>query len=111
MADDSTYDLMGAFVQNSLPSIGPLDLIVRGRYDISQADAGRIADPVSGKPTSFSDSWSSVVGSARGLLHLDDQDRWNLYAGVGQGFRAPNLSDLTRFDIARSGEESVKGKH
>jgi len=27
-----------------------------------------------------------------------------LFTGVSQGFRAPNLSDLTRFDIARSGE-------
>ena len=29
---------------------------------------------------------------------------WNLYAGVSQAFRAPNLSDLTRLDTARSGE-------
>jgi hemoglobin/transferrin/lactoferrin receptor protein len=29
---------------------------------------------------------------------------WNLYAGISQAFRAPNLSDLTRLDTARSGE-------
>jgi hemoglobin/transferrin/lactoferrin receptor protein len=30
-----------------------------------------------------------------------------LYAGVAQAFRAPNLSDLTRMDVARSGELEV----
>jgi hemoglobin/transferrin/lactoferrin receptor protein len=30
-----------------------------------------------------------------------------LIGGAAQGFRAPNLSDLTRFDIARSGEQET----
>jgi len=30
--------------------------------------------------------------------------------GASQGFRAPNLSDLTRFDIARSGEQEVPAR-
>ncbi|HWN95720.1 MAG TPA: TonB-dependent receptor [Methylomirabilota bacterium] len=104
VADDSTYDLVGAFVQNQLPAWGPLELTVRGRYDHAAADAGRIGDPVSGLPTSFSGSWNSFVGGGRALVHLDEEQHWNVFAGVGQGFRAPNLSDLTRFDIAGSGQ-------
>jgi len=45
------------------------------------------------------------VGNLRLLCHLDDH--WNLYGGAAQGFRAPNLSDLTRFDLARSGEQET----
>jgi hemoglobin/transferrin/lactoferrin receptor protein len=40
----------------------------------------------------------------RGTYHLDKAGHWNVYGGVSQGFRAPNLSDLTRFDIARTKE-------
>jgi hemoglobin/transferrin/lactoferrin receptor protein len=45
-----------------------------------------------------------VVGSARGVYHIDKAGHWNIFGGVSQGFRAPNLSDLTRFDIARTAE-------
>jgi hemoglobin/transferrin/lactoferrin receptor protein len=104
VADDSTYDQTGLFVQNNLPSFGPVDLTLRGRFEHIQADAGRIQDPIAGIPYSYSKSWDSVVGGARALVHLDEKDHWNLFAGVGQSFRAPNLSDLTRFDIAGSGQ-------
>ena len=104
VADNSSYDQAGLFAQNNLPSFGPVDLTVRGRYEHIQADAGRIQDPVTALPYSYSKSWDSVVGGARALIHLDPKDHWNLFAGVGQSFRAPNLSDLTRFDIAGSGQ-------
>jgi hemoglobin/transferrin/lactoferrin receptor protein len=104
VADDASYDQAGLFVQNNLPSFGPVDITLRGRYEHIQADAGRIQDPVTGLPYAYSKSWDSVVGGARALLHLDQKDHWNLFAGAGQSFRAPNLSDLTRFDIAGSGQ-------
>jgi hemoglobin/transferrin/lactoferrin receptor protein len=46
------------------------------------------------------------VGSAR-LLYRAIPNRLNLFTGVSQAFRAPNLSDLTRFDTARSGEIEI----
>lgn len=104
VADDSTYDLFGAFVQNHLPSFGPVDLTFRGRFDHVHADAGRVEDPLTGAATSFSKGWDSFVASGRGVLRLDGELKWNLFAGVSQGFRAPNLSDLTRLDIAGSGQ-------
>ena len=45
-----------------------------------------------------------MVGSLRALAPLGAERRHAVYAGVSQGFRAPNLSDLTRLDTARSTE-------
>jgi hemoglobin/transferrin/lactoferrin receptor protein len=44
------------------------------------------------------------VGSLRTLIPLTTGGGVVLYAGASQGFRAPNLSDLTRLDTARSSE-------
>lgn len=107
VADNSRYDLMGGFVQNQLPPLGPVDLGVRGRFEHAHAHAGRYRDPVTGGATSFENSWDSVVGSARASVRLDAQKRWRVFGGVGQGFRAPNLSDLTRMDIAASGQVEI----
>ena len=54
--------------------------------------------------TSRNDDWNSLVGSLRALAPLGAERRHAVYAGVSQGFRAPNLSDLTRLDAARSTE-------
>jgi hemoglobin/transferrin/lactoferrin receptor protein len=40
----------------------------------------------------------------RGVVRLDRADRSNLFVGVSEAFRAPNLSDLTRFDLAEGGQ-------
>lgn len=104
VADEATYDLAGVYIENRLPRLGPVDLIVGGRFNYAAADAGRMQDPLSGKATSVQDEWRSFVGSARGVVHLGDGERWNAFAGVSQAFRAPNLSDLTRFDIAEGGQ-------
>lgn len=42
--------------------------------------------------------------SASLRVRLDVTRSWNFYGGVSQGFRAPNLSDFTSFELARSGE-------
>ena len=52
----------------------------------------------------MSGDWDDAVGSARLLYYLNDTKSWNAFAGVSQGFRAPNLSDLTRLDTARTDE-------
>ena len=55
----------------------------------------------------MSDSWDNVVGNARLSYQPGEAKHWTIYGGASQGFRAPNLSDLTRFDIARSGEQEI----
>lgn len=104
VADDANYDLLGVYVEDEIPIAERLKLTLGGRFNWAQADAGRVRDPITGGATSFSDDWSTVVGNGRLLWHPDDEERWGLFTGVAQGFRAPNLSDLTRLDIARSGE-------
>jgi len=102
VADDASYDLVGVFIQDTLDLSDSIDLILGGRFNYARADADSVRDPNTGTQITLTDDWSSFVGSVRVVSHLDSEDHWNLYGGVSQGFRAPNLSDLTRFDTARS---------
>lgn len=104
VGDDSSYDLLGIYLHDEAELNDWLTLFLGGRYTHAQADVGKYEDPVSGKAATFSDKWDNAVFSARLTADLDKQDRFKLYGGVSQGFRAPNLSDLSRLDIARSGE-------
>ncbi|MBI5382555.1 MAG: TonB-dependent receptor [Opitutae bacterium] len=108
VADASTYDLAGLFVQNQLTAIGPIDITVRGRYDRAHAALGRTLDPATGGAApSFSKSWDSLVGSVRATWRHSPEGKALAFAGLSQGFRAPNLSDLSRFDTAASGQIEV----
>ena len=102
VADDATYDLFGLYLQNEFPILKDLDAILGIRYTHARADADSVQDPDTGDRIAIEDSWDNVVGSARLVYHAGDH--WNPFGGVSQGFRAPNLSDLTRLDTARSSE-------
>lgn len=94
--DDSRYDLAGLYVQDEL-TFGRFDLVLGGRFTYARAEADRVEDPVTGNVISVENDWTRVVGSARGMYHISPH--WNVYAGVGQAFRAPTLYDLTSFDV------------
>lgn len=104
IADDSMYDLLGVYLQNEYAVNDSLELILGGRYTYASVDADAVEDPVTGNRFSISDDYEALVGSARFLYRIDQAERWNLFGGVSQGFRTPNLSDLTRLDTARSTE-------
>ncbi|HYE18358.1 MAG TPA: TonB-dependent receptor [Tepidisphaeraceae bacterium] len=106
VADDATYDLLGVFVQDEITLAPQWRLTLGGRYTYARVDAGSVLDTTTGDPISIEDDWSALVGNAR-LTYLADPKHWSVYTGVAQGFRAPNLSDLSRLDIARSGEQEV----
>ena len=105
VADDSSYDSVGVFAQDEMQLAEDLDGIAGVRYTYTSVDAGRFEDPVTGNAASYSGDWNNLSLSGR-LLYDLARDA-NLFAGVSQGFRAPNLSDLTRLDIARSDEVEV----
>lgn len=108
VADDSRYDLLGVYLQDSVEIVKDrFEIVLGGRYSFAHAAADEV-DPIPTDATPFgglSEDYHSAVGSLRALLHANRS--WNFFGGVSQGFRAPNLSDLTRFDVARSGEQET----
>ena len=102
VADDATYDLAGAYLEDELDLGGGFLLRLGARGTYAAADARSVEDPVTGGEISVEDDWRALVGSVR--LAYRGIDGVNLYGGVSQAFRAPNLSDLTRFDSARTDE-------
>lgn len=106
IADDATYDLLGAYVQDRIALGGAAELTLGGRFNHAAADADSVRDPATGNRVAVDDHWNDFVGSARLLYRLLPQTL-HLFGGVSQGFRAPNFSDLTRFDTARSNEFEI----
>ena len=103
VADDATYDLVGVYIQNEMDITDTTTLTAGGRFNYARADANSVEDPVTGRRISIDDDFSSFVFSGRLTQELVP-DHLNLFGGVSQGFRAPNLSDLTRLDTARTNE-------
>jgi len=104
IGDDASYDLLGVYVQDTIGCGEMAEVILGARYDYAAADADKVQDPDTGNEIQVSDSWDNMVGSVRTLCHLNDEKTCNVFAGISQGFRAPNLSDLTRLDSARTDE-------
>ncbi len=104
VGDDGSYDLFGAFINSSTELSERLRLDLGSRYTYARADIGRVQDPTTGGVTSIDESWQNLVGSGRISYQLDELDRVRLFGAVSQSFRAPNLSDLSRFSSARSNE-------
>lgn len=106
VADDAEYDLFGAFVQDELELSRRTTLTLGGRFNHAAVDADSVFDPVTAAQTTLTDDWSAFAGSAR-FLHRLKAETLHLFGGISQGFRAPNLSDLTRLDSARSNEFEI----
>jgi len=105
VGDDGEYHLFGAYAQDVIAFDEQTDLTLGARYTYAKADIGRVADPkVTGNVISIKDDWHNLTGSIRLGHDLDEAGTLRLYGGISQGFRAPNLSDLSRLDTARSGE-------
>ena len=67
------------------------------RFTHVSLDADQVANPGSGPPVlQVDEDWNALVGSLRGVRWLGEDS--NLYAGLSQGFRAPNLFDVTSFE-------------
>ena len=106
VADDASYDLFGAFVQDEIDAGVRTTFTLGARYNYADVNAGSVLDPVTMSQTDLQDDWDAVALSARFLRRLV-ADTLHLFGGVSQGFRAPNLSDLTRLDSARTNEFEI----
>ncbi len=111
VGDDAEYQLFGAYVQDEI-SQGDLTHVLGLRWSHAHADADRVdnpdvagADPATpGNVIGVNESYDALVASARSTWHVAEDT--NLYGGLSQGFRAPNLSDLTA-ELTDSGIESA----
>jgi hemoglobin/transferrin/lactoferrin receptor protein len=104
VADDSTYESTGLYLQDELTLSSRWSFVGGVRIARVRLEAGAFEDPVTRAETSLVRSWSATVGNLRALVRLGEAERWRAWIGWGQAFRAPNLSDLTRLEVARSGE-------
>jgi hemoglobin/transferrin/lactoferrin receptor protein len=104
VGDEASYTLAGAYVQATVPAGEVLTFTGGVRVNYARADVDRFEDPQTGQPASLEDEWLDVVGSLRALARPPRLGGVTLFGGVSQGFRAPNLSDLTRLDTARTNE-------
>lgn len=107
VADNSTYSLLGVYIQDEIEIGDRVHLFLGERYTHATARLGSFQDPTTLTQRSFANSWNNFSGSARFVIDLDERDRFSLYGGVSQAFRAPNLSDLSRFDVALSGRTEI----
>lgn len=112
VADDASYDLLGIFLQDEIDAGDRVHLTLGGRYTHVRADAGKFEgrNPTTGAATgisSYADEYQNFSGNFRFLVDLDDQDRYQIYGGVSQAFRAPNLSDLTRDDLSQGANREI----
>jgi hemoglobin/transferrin/lactoferrin receptor protein len=106
VADDASYDLLGIYIQDRIAFTDRFEVTLGGRFTYARADANSVTDPSTGDQIAVDDDWTAFVGSVRAAYFIVPE-HVNLYGGVSQGFRAPNLSDLSRLDIARTSELQI----
>lgn len=93
LADDSTYDLLGAFGQYIWRPNEQWEITSGARYTYARADLGNGINE--------SPNWDALVGSLRALYRVNDE--WSVFGGISQAFRAPNLDDLTGEQTTKAG--------
>jgi len=105
VADNSTYDQVGLYLQDTY-QIGDFELTGGGRYNYVNVHLGQGTDSSTNRNINdFNSDWNNGVGNGRILYHLDKE--WNVYAGVAQGWRAPSVYDLSGQGLKRSEEAQV----
>ena len=107
VADDASYDLLGAFIQDDFFLGERFELIAGGRFTYAHAGSDKVRNPITGGRMSLHNHWTAFTGSLRGVYFIDENGHYSVFGGISQAFRAPNLSDLTRFDTARTDEFEV----
>ncbi len=105
IADDSEYDLFGAYAQYVWKPVERLEITGGARYTHAEATLGRFKDAAGVSRMDDSQHWDATVGSLRGIYALNNC--WSIYGGISQAFRAPNLDDLTGNMTAKSGSTSL----
>jgi hemoglobin/transferrin/lactoferrin receptor protein len=102
LADDSHYDLFGAYAQYVWRPTERFELTGGGRYTYARAELGRFYDgAIRSDRFGAAQSWDDFTTSLRALFRINEC--WSVYGGASEAFRAPNLDDLSGNLTARSG--------
>ncbi|MBX3412358.1 MAG: TonB-dependent receptor [Pirellulales bacterium] len=88
--DGSTYDRMGTFLSWRVPLVDRLDAVTGVRYENANAQA---VPTVNNVRVPFKRNYRDWITSA-GLIY-SATDNLNIVGNVSEGYRAPNLDDLT----------------
>jgi len=110
VGDDSTYDLAGAYADLAVDVTDTTTVTAGARLTYARAKSNEVLDPVTQTDQiGIEDDWTALTGSVRFEERLIEDERGTvaLFGGVSEGFRAPTLSDLTRFDSARTNEFEI----
>lgn len=103
VADNASYQWFGIYGQNKYSLNEKTTIDVGTRWSYMSVKADKIQDPFQGGLITLKNNWNNVVFNLRANYQISPQSK-SIYFGISQSFRAPNLSDLTRFDSARSNE-------
>jgi len=103
VADDASYQWFGFYLQDKYSYNKQSTLDIGMRWNYMSVDANKISDPLTDNVTQLHKNWQNIIGNIRYNYQITPKQH-SAYLGISQGFRAPNLSDLTRFDSARSNE-------
>lgn len=105
VADDSSYDTLGLFGQYQWDVSDKLNISAGARGSYFKADWGKVFNRTTGMDESGSENWTDLSLSLRANYSMSEE--WVMYGGISQGFRAPNLEDLTGSNVSNSSDEVV----
>jgi outer membrane receptor protein involved in Fe transport len=99
--DDSRYEQVGAFISWDVRLTDDLSAVSTARYQ--NVDAAGTLNAVRGTPNAFRRTYQDWIVSAGLVYELDPHT--NLVASASEGFRAPNLDDLTADNSVQQGAQ------
>ncbi len=108
IGDNARYDLIGIYLQNEYAFNSHWEMILGARYTYADMRIGEVNlgdnayNGISGRITG---DWDALTSSARLLFRPRGDNSLTTFVGVSQGFRAPNLSDVSRDDEFGGGTE------
>lgn len=105
VADEASYDQFGLYAQAEFPVWRNFEATIGARFNYFAADADQVDPTGSSGFQPVHRSWRAYVGSA--YLMWKPRADLRVFTGIAQSFRAPNLSDLTRNDIALSSDLEI----
>lgn len=105
VADDSSYDTLGAFAQYKFDLNQRLNVTTGLRASYFKAKWGESFNANNLAIESGENDWSNLTFNLGAVYHLTDQDA--VFSSASQGFRAPNLDDLTGSSSALSGVDTI----